>query len=149
MENIVVFVKTENSYINIPNLSGAILDHDTLILQTPMVFYPHITHKITNRSIESTFSESLDKDTASNVTQEQAKTKRTVSLVHISEFKLNTLNFKPKEIIYGEVEFTTDPYDLDDPHFISKKIRKRLHCRYVFKVRVVSDKKLLSIMDKH
>jgi len=55
--------------------------------------------------------------------------------VKVLEFKLSTLSYKPGQVIYGEIEFITDPYYVDSSVFTTGYIKKSLHGKYVFKVK--------------
>ena len=52
--------------------------------------------------------------------------------VKLLELKLSTLNFDSKKTIYGEIEYITDPYYVEDSNFKSGQMIKQVHGKYLF-----------------
>ncbi|MES2274693.1 MAG: hypothetical protein V4592_01640 [Bacteroidota bacterium] len=130
-----VIPKDEN--INMPMPCTVALKGDTLILDLPPVFAPYILHKIIHGRLISTYQEYQKRDTIFRLNQSQPKTERLSIPAQTPVFKLSTLSFKAGQFLYGEIEYITDPYYIDDPNFKLKYINKRMHCKYVFKATIV------------
>jgi hypothetical protein len=118
----------------------AILRGDTLLLETPTVFFIAIIHKVIHGNVISTYKESSANGKKYKLTLSQPKSDSLSVPIKTPEFKLSTLNFKAGEYIYGEVESLTDPYYEYDAGFSTKFIYKRLHCKYVFMAPIIDYK---------
>ena len=135
--------KTWDEDINTPVPCIALLKGDILIVEPFTDLYPQIIHKIVKKKVISQYDEYRKRDTVLRLSLSQPKTTQISVSTKTTEFKLSTLNFKPGQIIYGEVDFITDPYYVDDSGFTSGYIRKRLHGKYVFKATITVAKKYI------
>jgi hypothetical protein len=126
------------SNINIPFPCAVVLKGDTLTIEGPPIFSPFITHKIANDKVISSYQEYQKRDTIFRLNLSGQKTEKINIPVNTPIFKLNTKKFKAGQVVYGEIEYLTDPYYVDDPAFKYKYIYKRLHCKYVFRA-IIAD----------
>ncbi len=105
----------------------------TLILKPDGPFPPYLIHTISGKNIVTTYEEYYKRDTVLRMSLENSKTQQLSIPVKTIYFKINTSAYLPGNIVFGEVEFITKPYYLDDVGFKKGFIKKQLHCKYVFK----------------
>ncbi len=48
-------------------------------------------------------------------------------------FKLSSMDFTPGNVIYGETEYITEPFYVNDNNSASGRIKKQFHIKYIFK----------------
>ena len=124
----------ENIYI--PIFSEAKLVNDTLQLEVGRPFPPIINHHVYLRQITSYYEEYYKFDSVLRLDLKDAKVSKLSIPIKTKKFLVNTSTFKVGQVIYGQVEFETVPYYYDTFGFTNSYIKKRLHCVYLFKVRV-------------
>ena len=122
--------------LNIPVPGIAVLNGDTLIIAAPPIG-PGSIHKIIRGKLLGTYHEYRQGDKVLRLDLSQNRTDNLTIPVKTSLFKLSSLNFKPGQVIYGQVEYITNPYYIDDPDFKSGYICRRMHCKYVFRTKIV------------
>ena len=128
--------KNENIYTPLPY--AVLLKGDTLFLQIASPFFPRHIYTIVKGKVKSVYQEYQKHNNIFRLNLSQHKNEEISVPVKTSEFKLSTLNFKHGQVIYGEVEFTTDAYYVDDSDFTSGYIKMRIHGKSVFKASVVT-----------
>jgi len=133
--------KNEDIYIPKPYIVGLM---DTVLELEYGSFSPNAIFKIINGKAIGTYSEYNKQGAIMRLSLSQTKRNYLVIPVKDPKIKLNTLNLQPGNVVYGEVEFTTDAYYVDDYNFTSKYIKKRMHCKFVFKaiVRIKGESKV-------
>ncbi|MBE9666452.1 hypothetical protein [Mucilaginibacter boryungensis] len=124
-------IKEENTYLPIPCM--AIVNGDSLLIEVPPIFNPFVKHVIIKNRVISTYEEYQKRDKIFQLNLSSDKTEKLSIPVRTPVLKLNSSNRNRGQIIYGEVEYITQPYYVDDDNFKSKHICKSIHCKYVFR----------------
>ena len=125
----------KNTYNAIPYITALI--NDTLLLEAPG-FPPNLAFKISKSRLQGTYCEYSKWDTVFRLNPLRAKTNSLIIPVYTKFFKISTSHFKAGQTIYGGVEFTTEPYYVDDTNFNSGYLKTRLRGRFVFKAKIIS-----------
>lgn len=128
--------ENEGSKGPVPVFAG--IKGDTLIIMLPPVLAPNIVHKIVNGNIISTYEERRRRDTIFRLNTSLPKSNLLSIPAKTPVFKLSTSSYKAGEFLYGEIEYETDAYCIDDTDFKLGYINKRIRCRYVFRTGIVN-----------
>ena len=124
------------------NLIKASIKGDTLILRLGIIFPPYTVVKIVNKKVTGIYQEYAKYDYIFRLKLSSPKTNELNIPVTISSIKLNTLKFKPNQVIYGEIDLATAPYYVDDSNFTTGYINKRLRSKFVFKATIYPEPSL-------
>ena len=133
-------VNEEPKYI--PIIISSILKKDGLVFSPFMSFNTNVSHKILKNLVYTRYEEYYKRDTILRSNPSSPKTNSLNVATKTILFKLNTLHFKPGDIIYGEVEFETAPYYIDNTEFTSGYIKLKQHFKYIFKSTITADRAL-------
>jgi len=135
----ITYIKDENTYLPVPCIAA--IRGDSLLIEVPPIFNPFVKHAIVKNKITSTYEEYQKNDTIFQLGASSVKTVRLSIPVKTPTFKLSTQRFNAGQIMYGEIEYITLPYYVDDSNFKSAHIYKSLHCKYVFRAIIYDAKK--------
>jgi hypothetical protein len=124
----------ENTYI--PVFSRAELTDDTLHFTVGGPFPPTIIHKVYAGKVISSYNEYYKDDSVLRLNLKDSKVSQLSIPITTKKFMISTSSYKVGQVIYGQVEFETDPYYYDTLGTKNNYIRKRLKCIYFFKVRI-------------
>jgi hypothetical protein len=128
--------KELNASLYTPVITIAILQNDTLLLSIDGLFVEGIMHKIYSRNVSTYYNEYYKNDSILRLHLNEPKVSALTVPTKTKVFVISSIDFKPGEIIYGEVELETDPYYKDTFGFKNNYIKKRLRYNYLFKIRV-------------
>lgn len=124
----------QNTYIPVPFLTE--LFKDTLHLVVGIPFPPNFHHYIFRQKVHSFYREDLEYDSVLRLDLNTSKVSTLDIPITTVKIKLSSSNYAVGKIIYGQVNFETASYYVDDTNFTHKFIQKRLRGEYVFKVQV-------------
>jgi hypothetical protein len=127
-------IQEENTYLPVPCLAA--LSGDSLLIEAPAIFNPFVKHIIIKNKVISTYEEYQKRDKIFQLNLSSDKTESLSIPVKTPVLKLSARHFKPDQVIYGEVEYITQPYYVDDNNFKSNHIYKSMHCKYVFRAKL-------------
>lgn len=130
----------ENTFMPVP--CTATLHGDTLIITTEGPFFPYLVHKIVKHKVISTYEEHYRHDTILRKTLLSPRSNILSVPTQTALFNLSTLHFKAEETIYGEVDFMTNFYYIDDPDSATGYLSKKFSGKYIFKTIIKDDKGL-------
>lgn len=103
------------------------------IVVQPFMMEPFETHTITYRKLISVYEEYSKWDTVFRLKLSDKKSNTLKVPMQRIRFKLSSANYTIGQTLYGEVEYTTQPYYVDNSMFKSGYIKMRIRRKYVFK----------------
>ncbi len=124
----------QNTYIPVPFITE--LFKDTLHLIVGVPFPPNIHHYIFRQNVYSFYREDFEYDSVMRLDLNTSKVATLDIPITTVKIKLSSNNYVVGKIIYGQVNFETASYYVDDTNFTNNFIKKRLRGEYVFKVQV-------------
>jgi hypothetical protein len=124
-----------NTYMPIPMFSE--LKKDSLRFAFPMPFEPTLEHIVTLNSVTAFYHDRSEDDSLLRIDFSQPLSEFIRLPMKQLHFALSNTNFVEGNIIYGEAEMMTPVFYKKDPAFKSGYLKKQLHYKYVFQVKVI------------
>jgi hypothetical protein len=114
-------------------------DHDTLKINLPMsafpCCFPDFYQKVIGKRVTATLEYFLA-DSALRLDEKQLRSGNLTIPVSVLHYSLSTLDYSVGSTIYGEAELLSHPYFIDNGGFKTGYIYQRIHCIFLFKLKV-------------
>jgi hypothetical protein len=123
----------------IPGLMVALLKGDSVHIADIMAFEPVIHTTIAGNTLTALYVDYRKSDSIFRTNPDQPKSDRIQLPMKVIRARLSDNKLIPGNTIYGEVELETPDFYEDNSLFSSGYIRKRLHVKYVFKSKIITE----------